>query len=225
MQMDEAGQRRSASKLLLIEDALNDVAGVIAEMIPQVYTERKLIHVLASNSAKARQVVFNQEVIDGEIPRIMNNLTLNHYDIKMVSASTLHTNRNARLAFYMDMYRDQIIKNPTPILRLTDMPDIEEVIENEDLLKQAEQQMQQMQQNIKQLSGDLQTASREKVHADQKVLLAKFKTQLDKIIADANAGVLVGKQRINDKVKEFKNKVDDTLDEKKQIREPRGTQE
>jgi hypothetical protein len=225
MQMDEAGQRRSASKLLLLEDALNDVASVVAEMIPQVYTERKLIHVLAPNSAKSRQVVFNQEVVDGEITRITNNLMDNHYDIKMVSASTLPTNRAARLGFYMDMYRNQVIKNPTPILRLSDLPDIEEVIENEDLLKQAEVQMQQMQQSIKQLSGDLQTASREKVHSDQKVLLAKFKTQLDKIAIDMAGSVLVGKQRINDKVKEFKGKADEALSTINENSEPTGTQE
>jgi len=216
MQIDEAGMRRSKAKLQLIEEALNDLGTVVAEMIPYVYTERKLIRILTPNNGKFKEIIFNKEIIEDDIVKIKNDITVNRYDLKMISASTLPTNRAARFNAYLRLYEIKAIKDPTPLLRLTDLPDIEEIIQNESLVNQAQQNIEQLQQVIKSLQGDLQTANREKVHADQKVLLAKTKSNLDSLVARANAAVLLGKQRTDDVVKNFKAKVNETLENVKQ---------
>ena len=214
-QIQESGRSRSRSKLQLIEEALNDIGYVIAEMIPSVYTERKLVHVLRPNTTKAKQVIFNQEVQDGNITRIQNDLTVNRYTIKMMSNSTLPSNRERRMATYLKLYELKAIKDPTPILKYSDLPDIEEIMQNESIINQAQQYIGQLEQTVKMLKGDLQTASREKVHSDQKVLLSKTKAELDALVAKASAGVQLGQARINDKVKDFKRKADEVINETK----------
>lgn len=211
MQVEEMGMRRSHSKLQLIEQALNDLGGVIAELIPHVYTEQKLIRVLKPNNNKYKTVIFNQQVAYDDITKIKNDLTVNRYDINMVSSSTLPTNRAAKFNAYLRLFELHALKNPTPLLRLTDLPDIDEVIQNEDMLNQAMQYIKQLEQTMKSLKGDLQTASREKVHSDQKVQLAKTKADLDALVSKANAGVMLGQQRISDTVKDFKRKANETL--------------
>lgn len=210
MLLDEAGLRRSASKLKLIESALNDLGGVIAEMIPFVYSERKLVRILLPNGA-TRDANFNQQVQEGEVTTIKNDLTVNRYDLIMQSGSTLPSNRAARFNALLKMWELKAIKDPTPLLRETDLPDVDEIIKNESLINQAEQTIMQLQQTIKTLGGNLQTKTREKVHADEKAMLAKTKSDLDSLVAKANAAVLLGQQRTNDVVKDFKAKVNDIL--------------
>ncbi|MHB8362842.1 MAG: portal protein, partial [Patescibacteria group bacterium] len=206
--LDEMGFRRSKGKLDLIEGALDDLGSVIAEMIPFVYDQRKLIRVLLPNN-KTKNIEFNKQVNDGDITRILNDLSTNRYDFKIKSGSTLPTNMAARRNMLLRMFELKAIKDPTPLLRETGLPNIEEIIQNESLINQMMQQAQQMQQTIKTLGGQLQTKSREKVHADEKVQIEKFKSDLAEMKANMKHGILLGKERINDAVKESKNKMDE----------------
>lgn len=207
MQIDEAGMRRSKSKLQILEEALNDLGSTVAEMIPYVYTERKLIHILLPNNSKSKQILFNDEQPDGEVTRIINDLTANRYDIKMISSSTLPTNRAAKFNAYLQLWREKAISNPEPLLRLTDLPNIDEIIETENMIKRAEQQIQQMAETIKELKGDNQTLQRETMYANQQVETEKFKTKLNTYATQAKASVELGKLRVNDKINNFNKEV------------------
>ena len=206
--LDEMGFRRSKGKLDLIEEALNDLGGVIAELIPFVYDQRKLIRVLLPNN-KTKDIVFNEEVNDGDITRILNDLSTNRYDYKIKSGSTLPTNMAAQRAMALRMFELKAMKDPTPLLRLSGLPGIEEIIQNESLINQATKVIQQLQQTIKTVGGQLQTKTREKIHADERVEIEKTKAQLKELVSAAKHGVLLGKERINDSVKAVKNKMDE----------------
>jgi hypothetical protein len=171
--IDEFAQRRSQFKRGLVEEALNDLGMAIGDLIPKVYTERKIVRIVKPNM-RPREVMFNQREETG----IYNDLTANKYDIKMVAGSTLPTHRGARLQTALDLWDRQILRDDEAILRLTDLPDIETILQKNSIIKQAEQALQQSQELIEDLKGDMQTAERELRHADRQVAKVKFEKKL-----------------------------------------------
>jgi hypothetical protein len=196
MAMYEAGMDRTISKLQLIEEALNDLGTVIGEMIPYVYDTRKVIRIISPNN-ETKEIVFNQQQAD----KIVNDLTSNKFDFYVVSRSTLPSNRAFKHEELLRMWELGVMKNPTPILRTTDLPNIDQIIEDEDRLNQATQIIQQLQDNVKQLEGDMQTKDRELDTANMQVSKAKFDSALKGIEAQLQAWLQLGKSRINDQVK------------------------
>lgn len=196
----EAGMNRSETKLQLIEEALNGLGSVVAEMIPYVYDRRKVIRILSPNN-KVKDITFNETQTDNGETRIINDLTANKYDIKMLSGSTLPSNRWARHEAYMQMWEKGLIRNPEPILRLTDLPDIDEVIQNEDRLRQAEGIIQNLNDTLKKMEGDAQTKDRMLESADRQVTKAKYEASFKGIQAQLQAWLDTAKARLNDNVK------------------------
>jgi hypothetical protein len=199
--LDEMGMRRSKSKRELIEEALDDLASVISEYIPYVYTYEKIIRIVEPNG-KAKEIAFNKKDNTG---KIVNDLSANRYDFRIISGSTLPSNRWARFEVLKDAWINHMLQDPRPALQLLDLPNIDEIIEREDMVKTMQQQMGQMQEQIKQLSGQLQTKSREVIQAQEKVEVQKFSTTLDKIANKAESAVVVGQARIGDAIKNNKN--------------------
>lgn len=204
--LDEMGYRRSKGKLKLIEMALNDLGSVVSELIPYVYDERKVIRIIGKNN-KVKEMIFNEEVEDEGMKKIVNDLTINKYDLKVESNSTLPTNLQQRFENKLRLWELQLIRNPEAILRDSGIDDIDEILESEDRLKEAEGIIQQMQQTIEQQGGDLETAQRELKHADRQVSKAKFNEQLSAISAQMKAWLELGKARIGDATKKAKGKV------------------
>jgi hypothetical protein len=198
--MFEAGMDRAITKLQLIEEALNDLGAVAGEMIPYVYDRRKVIRIITPNN-KTKNIVFNDTTQENGETKIINDLTVNKYDYKVISGSTLPSNRWAKFEAYMNLWEKQVIRNPEPLIRASDFPDVEEILENEDRLREAEQIISQMDETIKDLSGDMQTLQRENVHANQQVVVEKFKTKLEKIAARMEQSQLLTQYRLNDLVK------------------------
>ena len=115
-----------------------------------------------------------------EIVGQLNDITVGRYDIKIVSGSTLPSNRQARLNDYVQLYKLNIIDD-IEVLKQTEVADIDGVLERKSLYSKLQNALQSAQQSIKKLSGDLQTAERETMHANQKAELAKWKSQLSSL--------------------------------------------
>lgn len=199
--LDEFGYRRSRSKLKLIEEALNYLGGAISEMIPYAYPKRKAIRILGANN-KLKETVFNDIQIDesGKL-KVIKDLTINRYDLKIESGSTLPTNMEMRFERKFRMWESQLIRNPEIVLRESGLPDIEEILVKEDRLKEAEQIAQEMNEAIKDMQGQLQSKSREIISANEKVEIEKFKTRLIKISAKLENFQLLHQYRSQDELK------------------------
>jgi len=202
----EAGLNRTNSKLQLIESALNDLGSVVAELVPHVYDRRKVIRIVTPNN-KVKELFFNERIEENGESKIVNDLTANKYDFRMVSGSTLPTNRQARFEAYMQLFELGAIRNPEPILRLTDLPDIEEVIESENALKQAQQIIQELTDAVDQLRGDKQTSDRELENADRQVSKAKFDAKLAGIAAKLEQSQLLAQYRLRDMENQKKKEI------------------
>ena len=202
----EHSLERTESKRADIEECLNGIADVVTELIPVVYTERKIIRILKPNNMK-KEIAFNDEQKDEftGATKIVNDLTISKYDVKIVSGSMLPTNKMARSQYFMDLYEKQILRDPTPILRESEIPDVEEIIAKQDQLNQTQQLLAQAQDQIKKLSGQIQSMQRENIHLQKKVEVAGFKSKLNSSASQVSSQVDLTTARLNDLVKNEKN--------------------
>jgi hypothetical protein len=194
---DEFGQRRVNMKRKDLERALNQLAKVISQLIPNVYREEKVIRITEPNR-DGKQVRFNVKNAD----RIVNDLTTQVYDVKVISGSTAPTNQLQKYDIINNAMQSGVLQdNRALIENLPFISNVDEILEREDRLKQAMQQLQAMDEEIKKLKGDLQTSNRAEVQAEKKVEVQKFKTDLKEMGSDIKADVKVTKARLSDEVK------------------------
>ncbi len=198
--MDEYGQRRIKSKLDDIEDALAQLGRVGLDFAQFIYTDERVIRLLDANNS-VRETVVNQWSYDdqsGEAAR-MNDLSLGQYDVRIVAGSTMPSNRWALLEYYMQLFQMGII-DQYEVLKKTDVADAEGVIERTGRIGQLEQELQGAQDQIKNLQGDLQTASREKLHALERLELEKRKTDLNAVTLKAKGAGQLYEARLQDEL-------------------------
>ena len=195
--VDEFGQRRIKSRRDDIENFLNQCAKVAVPLMQQIYTEEKVIRLVQPNGLeKEQRFNFFKEMENGDVMRF-HDVTLGRYDVKVVSGSTLPTNRMALLNTYMQMYQMGLI-DQTEVLKKSELVDVDGVMERSGQMKQMQQQMQAMAEELKKVRGDLQTAQREEVHAKKRLEVEKFSGDLDKVSNRADMATTLYKARLND---------------------------
>ena len=111
------------------------------------------------------------------------------------------TNMQQRFEQKIRLWELGLMRDPEPILRESGLEDVEEIMQNESKLNEAQQIAQQMDETIKELKGDMQTLQRENVHAEQKVVIEKFKTKLATITSRLEASQLLTQYRQQDELK------------------------
>jgi len=181
MQIEDFGARRVKSKLRDIEGSLKRLGMVIYNLAKSHYTFQKTFRVVQPNN-DLNEFTINELYDDksNEIVSMQNDITLGQYDIRVIGNSTLPSNRWGEWSVYMEAYQNGLIDR-TEALKKTEIFDKQGVMERISEISQLQQQLQQAQAQIKELSGDLQTARRETVHTKQQIEVEKSKTK----IADA----------------------------------------
>jgi regulator of replication initiation timing len=91
---------------------------------------------------------------------------------------------------------------------------MEGVLQRTDTIAKLQQQLEAASEQIKDLSGDLQTLTRENVHLKQKVEVEKFKTGLDKVKTKAGASATIFEKRLDDTLSMAEKEVRDAAKEK-----------
>lgn len=204
--VDEFGQRRIKSRRDDIENFLNQCAKVAVPLMQQIYTEEKVIRLVQPNGLeKEERFNFFKEMDNGDVARF-HDVTIGRYDVKVVSGSTLPTNRMAMLNTYMQMYQAGLI-DQVEVLKKSELVDIDGVMQRSGQMLQMQQQMQMMQEELKKVKGDLQTATREELHAKKRLEVEKFSSDLDKISNRAESATQLYKARIADVENNLMNSV------------------
>ena len=204
--VDEFGQRRIKSRRDDIENFLNQCAKVAVPLMQQIYTEEKVIRLVQPNGLeKEERFNFFKEMENGDVARF-HDVTIGRYDVKVVSGSTLPTNRMAMLNTYMQMYQAGLI-DQVEVLKKSELVDIDGVMQRSGQMLQMQQQMQMMQEELKKVKGDLQTATREELHAKKRLEVEKFSSDLDKISNRAESATQLYKARIADVENNLMNSV------------------
>jgi hypothetical protein len=119
-----------------------------------------------------------------ELLTIQNDIQLGQHDIRIISGSTLPSNKVSEYNMYLDAYKLGLVDD-VEVLKKTEIFDKEGVLQRKGRMAQMQQYITQLENQVKKLSGDLQTSEREQVSARKRTEVEKFKSNLSEITSSA----------------------------------------
>ena len=184
--LSEMGESRGRSKLKDIEGSLNQLGRCIYNYAKGHYKYQKTFRIVQPNNDITEFSVNNRMYDDktNELQTIDNDISLGQHDVRIISGSTLPSNKMAEYNMYLEAYKLGLVDD-VEVLKKTEIYDKEGVLQRKGMMSKMQSYIQQLEGQIKELSGDLQTADREAVHAKKQVITEKFKTDLKEISSDA----------------------------------------
>ena len=184
--LSEMGESRGRSKLKDIEASLNQLGKCIYNYAKGHYTFQKTFRIVQPNNDLTEFAV-NSRLYDdksNELQAIENDISLGQHDVRIISGSTLPSNKVAEYQMYLEAYKLGLVDD-VEVLKKTEIYDKEGVLQRKGMIAKMQSHIQQLEGQIKELTGDLQTADREAVHAKKQVITEKFKTDLNEIVSEA----------------------------------------
>ena len=200
--LSEMGESRGKSKLRDIEGSLNRLGMCIYNLAKGHYSYQKTFRIVQPNNDLTEYTI-NSKMYDDktrELQTIENDVTIGQHDVRIISGSTLPSNRVAEYQMYLEAFKMGLVDD-VEVLKKSEIFDKEGVLQRKGQMAQMQGYIQQLEKQIKDLSGDLQTAQRENVHSRKQVEATKFKSHLKDVLTNA---------KFNSKVKldKLKNVVD-----------------
>jgi len=195
------GSERPKSKLRDIEFSIKRLGKVLYNYGKSHYSHEKLFRLAQPNndmSETMSQIYSDKTQTIFDLKKDKHNLE--QHDVGIESGSTLPTSKYAELAVYIEAYQMGIIDQVEVLKKNPDIFDKEGILSRMNQRQQMQQQMSSMGETIKNLQGDLQTATRESISDRKRTEVEKFKTRLNDIESNANADRRVNKNKLNDKV-------------------------
>ena len=119
-----------------------------------------------------------------ELNAIQNDITIGHYDVRIISGSTLPSNRVAEYNMYLDAYKLGLVDD-VEVLKKSEIFDKEGVLQRKGAMAQMQQYITQLENQVKKLSGDLQTSEREQISSRKRTEVEKFKSELKEFNASS----------------------------------------
>lgn len=202
---DEFAQRRIKSDLDNIEAGLSEAGRVIIQYVQAYWTTEKSFRILNPNTKELTDFVINEVRYNDYTHQIekINNVTVGNYDVRVVSGSTMPSNRFAQQDYYTNLYQLGVI-DQVELLKKLEVFDIEGVLQRSGEKQQMLAYIEQLEQEVKNLEGDMQTADREIRHKDRQISAEKFKRELSSIHSEVKAQERVFQERREDALRDIK---------------------
>jgi len=180
----EMGETRGKSKLRDIEGSLTRLGRNIYNLSKGHYTYEKTFRVVQPNNDITEFTVNNMyDDKSQEINAITNDITIGHYDVRIISGSTLPSNRIAEYNMYLEAFKLNLVDD-VEVLKKSEIFDKEGVLQRKGQMAQMQSYIKQLEEQVKKLSGDLQTAERETMSSRKRAETEKFKSRLNEIQND-----------------------------------------
>lgn len=201
MLVDQQGQRRMKSHQQDIEASDGFLGQILMEYSQSVYTADKYFRVLTPNggSEQRRLVADNWGANAGA----MNRMLQTTYDVRVKSGSTLPVNREMEEQVHFRNLQAGVIDD-VEYLKKTNLYDFEGVLRRKGTIQQLQAAMQEQATKIKNLEGDLQTATRESVNDRKRLEVNDFEVKLDKMLNEWAAEGRIAKAQIEMLMSEFR---------------------
>lgn len=186
--VDQQGQRRMKSHQQEIEAADSHLGCIAMEWSQTVYTAQKQFRVLnPDGGSETRQILADNwaKNVGG-----MNKMLQTTYDVVVKAGSSLPINREQEEQIHFRNYQADLIP-ATQYLKKTNLYNLEEVLEEQSLISQLRSAVEAQAKKIKNLEGDLQTATRESVNDRKRLEVNDFEVELDKLMNDLKAKGMV----------------------------------
>ena len=180
----EMGETRGKSKLRDIEGSLTRLGRSIYNLSKGHYTYAKTFRIIQPNNDITEFTVNNMyDDKSQEVNAIVNDITIVHYDVRIISGSTLPSNRVAEYNMYLEAFKMNLVDD-VEVLKKTEIFDKEGVLQRKGQMAQMQSYIKQLEEQLKKLSGDLQTAERETMSSRKRAETEKFKSRLNEIQND-----------------------------------------
>ena len=195
------GSERPKSKLRDIEFSIKRLGKVMYNYAKTHYDVPKLLRLVQPNNditETMSQVYSDKSKIVFDLKKEQHNLE--QHDVGIESGSTLPTSKYSELAVYMEAYQMGIVDQVEVLKKNPDIFDKDGILKRMNQRQQMQQQIQSMDETIKNLQGDLQTATRESISDRKRTEVEKFKSRLNDVESNASADRRINKNKLNDKV-------------------------
>ena len=202
MMMEDFGQRRSKSKLRDVEASLKRLGKLMYHLAKSHYDFKKTFRITQPNN-DITEYTINKKLYDDktkELQTIENNLAVGTFDIRIIGNSTMPSNKWGEWNVYMEAFQAGLI-DKVEALKKTEIFDKEGVLQRTDEVAKLQQQLQGAEEQIKKLSGDLQTATRETIQSRKQVEVAKFQGKLKEQEYDSKTQNKVSIDKLSNAVK------------------------
>jgi len=200
MLVDQQGQRRMKSHQQDIEDSDSFLGSIVMEYSQSVYTTDKYFRVLTPNGGSEQRRLAADNW--GSNAGAMNRMLQTAYDVRVKSGSTLPVNREMEEQVHFRNFQAGLIDR-VEYLKKTNLYDFDGVIKRTGEVQQMQAAMQEQATKIKNLEGDLQTATRESVNDRKRLEVNDFEVKLDKLLNQWAAEGKIAKAQIDMIMKEF----------------------
>ena len=200
--LQEMGETRGRSKLKDIEGSLDVLGKVVYNFSKGHYGFKKTFRIVQANNDLTEFTINNKMYDDktNELMSIENDISLGQHDIRIVSGSTLPSNRMAEYNMYLDAYKLGLVDD-VEVLKKTNIYDKEGVLQRKGAMSQMQSYIGQLEEEVKKLRGDLQTSEREMISARKQTITQKFKSGLDSVLSE-----------VKDKERKNLNKLENVID-------------
>jgi len=196
------GQERPKSKLRDIEFSINRLGKVLYNYAKGHYTFQKMFRIAQpNNNLNEATVNLYDDKTEPILDIAKDRYKLDQHDIRIEPGSTLPTSKWAELGVYLEAYQMGLVDRIEVLKKNPEIFDKEGILARMDEKQQLMQQIQGLQGQVKDLQGDLQTATRESVSDRKRVEVEKTKTKLSEIVSDAKADRRVESNKMQNKVK------------------------
>ena len=182
MLLSEMGESRGKSKLRDIEASLAMVGQVVYNLAKDHYRYAKTFRIVQPNN-DITEFSVNMRMYDDKSDALLaieNDIQLGQHDIRIISGSTLPSNKVSEYNMYLDAYKLGLVDD-VEVLKKTEIFDKEGVLQRKGRMAQMQSYITQLENQVKKLSGDLQTSEREQVSARKRTEVEKFKSNLNEI--------------------------------------------
>ena len=193
------GSERPKSKLRDIEFSIKRLGKVMYNYAKTHYDVPKLLRLAQPNNdiTETMAQVYSDK---SKIVLKKEQHNLEQHDVGIESGSTLPTSKYSELAVYMEAYQMGIVDQVEVLKKNPDIFDKDGILKRMNQRQQMQQQIQSMDETIKNLQGDLQTATRESISDRKRTEVEKFKSRLNEVESNASADRRINKNKLNDKV-------------------------
>ena len=177
--------------------SLQQLGRVVYQLAKNHYTFEKSFRIVQPNNDITEFSVNNRLYDDKtqELIKIKNDITSGEFDVRVVAGSTMPSNKYAEYQMYVEAYQLGLIDR-VEALKKTEIFDKQGVLERTGEVQRLQALVGQLQEQVKSLSGDLQTAQRESVSDRKRVVVEKFKSQLNKSVSNIEAQQKINAEKV-----------------------------
>lgn len=184
--MDEFSTRRVRSWMTnIVEPALEHMGKIFTQFAQATYTANKVFRIVNPETGEKKEMVINAPLYNefGSVIGKFHDYQSVNFDVRIISGSTLPTNRYADREEKMEMFKLGIIDD-IAMLQETDIKNKEEIIKRKSMMAQLQGQVASMEEQLKQAKGTIETLERQVVQAGIRGKIQEADVELRKATQD-----------------------------------------